>query len=684
MFGFSFKFNKNQVLVSSGILLLGLVMAVGNGLKWANDEDRALHDYRTDRIKNVTLIKSEVQTKLESVYQGLRSIANLPNIRTIDRYGKNLGPTDQESIIQIYNFLHSSVSISEIYIVPGSFEPEKIDPTTGSLEEPILMFDDAVAAHEEGEANGEPEKYTTTAEAMAKEEVEIYEYRYLKTQIAMFKKNYATLNSFPDMHPPILASTALLTCDNSEFDQTHNDIDRTGIILSIPFYGPDGNFKGTVSAVVRLNILAAMLPKIGGDGGYALVNQNYNLAILSDGFKPSPSLLHHINSAQADPARLVSVVDSIKLNDPTGDWNLWVGEDDSIYYQTIGYKMVILNRWVGYGLVVFLTLIGLIGYYFSQKSLRAVEIKNREISEQAKATQDLMTEQLKQKDKESERHDKLLSLTGDFEVSIQSMVTQVVSAAEQMVSGSNSLNQVASMTLQQSQGVSDASQTAADTSVKVQVAAEELAASIRDIRDQAVKSHVVTEKATQQTKITSQLMSELASETSQIGEILTFINGIARQINLLSLNATIEAARAGEAGKSFAVVASEIKQLADQVNQATDKISQNIGTIQDASEKSVKAVSIVEEIIGQVRQHVEAVASAVEEQSAVTQEITAHIATTVTNAKDISVRIEDLTQGAATTGSTADQVLQSANGLHSSSADLQKQVTEFLKNVLHV
>jgi len=180
---------------------------------------------------------------------------------------------------------------------------------------------------------------------------------------------------------------------------------------------------------------------------------------------------------------------------------------------------------------------------------------------------------------------------------------------------------------------------------------------------------------------TTEMVGSLASAAEKIGEVLRLIGAIASQTNLLALNATIEAARAGESGRGFAIVASEVKVLAQRTAEATKEISAQIAGIQTATRDSASALQDIGGTIGRLAEIAAAIAGAVEEQHATTQEISVSVRQAANGTSQVASSILDVNNGAAKTGAASGHVLSSARLLAAESAKLRLEAGKFLQTV---
>ena len=238
------------------------ILAVGSAAIWFCVE-KSDYEYRSslDSFRKAWEAEAkdaaaEASYALAHIYQNIRTISLLPSVRDIDRHGANIDADARLSIQQIYNNLASNVAVSEVYIVPVDLDPERIDPATGKLEEPILMFDELILAAVRNDLDNKDRKSFEGVEAAEEaEEIEIYEYRQLKQQLAWFRERYSTVDQINGMHVPFINGEEVITCDNTEFDKSGVEADRTGIIFSVPFYSRDGHLKGSISAIIRSRAL---------------------------------------------------------------------------------------------------------------------------------------------------------------------------------------------------------------------------------------------------------------------------------------------------------------------------------------------------------------------------------------------------------------------------------------------
>ena len=189
---------------------------------------------------------------------------------------------------------------------------------------------------------------------------------------------------------------------------------------------------------------------------------------------------------------------------------------------------------------------------------------------------------------------------------------------------------------------------------------EELAASSKEIAEQIQRATSVTRTAVDKARSTSELMSQLSDTAKAVGDIVTLINGIAEQTNLLALNATIEAARAGEAGKGFAVVASEVKDLANQASKATENISSQIDAIQSVAGESVTAIGEIDGAIREIDEVSSSVASAVEEQNVVTSDLSATMQQVAGTVGQMSDGVREVAESAKSMDAATDSLRAAA------------------------
>jgi len=181
----------------------------------------------------------------------------------------------------------------------------------------------------------------------------------------------------------------------------------------------------------------------------------------------------------------------------------------------------------------------------------------------------------------------------------------------------------------------------------------------------------------QQVNETAQAVAALGEKSQEIGQIINVINDIADQTNLLALNAAIEAARAGEHGRGFAVVADEVRQLAERTTKATEEVGKSIREIQEETQLAVKrmeqgreqvtkgvdlanqAGAALDEIVTgatKVSTEISDIAAAAEEQSATSEEISRTV-------EQVSTVSRQNAEGASQAASAATQLSANAEEL---------------------
>ncbi|MEQ8333145.1 methyl-accepting chemotaxis protein [Nisaea sp.] len=282
---------------------------------------------------------------------------------------------------------------------------------------------------------------------------------------------------------------------------------------------------------------------------------------------------------------------------------------------------------------------------------------------------------------EADRIRSMNELADRFETSIGHVVETVSSEAASVEQTAQSMTVLAGQAMQQSETVAHSAQSATENVQNVAASTEELSSSISEISRQVAQSNSLSSEAVVQADQTNTRVESLATAAAEIGEVVMLIQGIAEQTNLLALNATIEAARAGEAGKGFAVVASEVKSLANQTAKATEDIGSKISDIQSATTEAVTDIKKIGQMISNLNEIANGVAAAVEEQSAATQEIAGNIQQASAGTQEVSGAIAQVTDATGQTGTSSSEVLVASEKLRGEADKLNKEISQFLTSI---
>jgi methyl-accepting chemotaxis protein len=268
--------------------------------------------------------------------------------------------------------------------------------------------------------------------------------------------------------------------------------------------------------------------------------------------------------------------------------------------------------------------------------------------------------------------------------SVAAAGTQLSASAEQMSKGAGQqaerAHQVATASEEMSQTVEDIARNASSIATTAAQAAgsakdggKTVEAAVKEVREIADR---VDESASH--------ITSLAALSKKIGDIIGIINEIADQTNLLALNAAIEAARAGEHGRGFAVVADEVRKLAERTTGATSEVSNIIREIQD---KVGSAVSSIEQVSSKVDRGVDlsskageelgTIVKGVEELQTMVQQIATAIEEMSATSDQISKDIESISGISGETSRASDEVLNASGELSRLGSGLQGIARQF-------
>ncbi len=279
------------------------------------------------------------------------------------------------------------------------------------------------------------------------------------------------------------------------------------------------------------------------------------------------------------------------------------------------------------------------------------------------------------------RQDRIDQLIADFRGNIGEIRKTLDSQLGILQSSSSMLGRIAEEASHGANVAGSATSESSENVAQVANAASELTAASREISTQVHKASESVTEAMNVAERADQDVSSLATLAERIGAIVDIINSIAEQTNMLALNATIEAARAGDAGRSFAVVASEVKTLAGQTAKATDEISAQVQAIQQATQQAVSSIRTITNQVSEIQGRTTAIAAAVEEQEASTLEISRAIALASEGSEQVAGSVSTMVQSVEKTNVEAGQLRSISDLIADVSGNLTRTVDGFLQGV---
>ncbi|MEM7703331.1 MAG: methyl-accepting chemotaxis protein [Pseudomonadota bacterium] len=306
----------------------------------------------------------------------------------------------------------------------------------------------------------------------------------------------------------------------------------------------------------------------------------------------------------------------------------------------------------------------------------------RERSEQAEKEIREQREREREREEAEERRVALIAnVASSFERTVGEVVGKVASASSELHTTATRMAETAETAAGRTGELTDSMSEANAGATSAAAASDEFALSIGEISRQASSSSELARLATDATSEADTTISALSASADEVGQVVELIQTIAQRTNLLALNASIEAARGGEAGRGFAVVASEVKELAMQTSRATEKVAEQIRTMQDTTGASVSALRSIANQVKELESTAVSIACAVDQQSVAGQDLARSIDLAANGTQKVAEHIDDVRELSLSTGAAAGQVLTSANELDQQASTLKAQMQAFLEKV---
>jgi methyl-accepting chemotaxis protein len=214
---------------------------------------------------------------------------------------------------------------------------------------------------------------------------------------------------------------------------------------------------------------------------------------------------------------------------------------------------------------------------------------------------------------------------------------------------------------------------------EVSVAMNEMTNSVGAMAERCRRELAISTEADEKARSVRANMERLGASAQEIGKVVDLIQSIAKQTNLLALNATIQAASAGAAGRTFVVVADEIKALAHQTADATEQIRTGVGDMQSNADVATASTAGIAQIVSEMHVISEAIADSVDHQSQTFATISKHVDGADRAAALIAKRVGDVAGSIGEMAATMNGMSESAEQSAQQSIEIRTAAGDLAK-----
>ncbi len=287
-------------------------------------------------------------------------------------------------------------------------------------------------------------------------------------------------------------------------------------------------------------------------------------------------------------------------------------------------------------------------------------------------------EMQRQRDERVARREALIA---DFDSRVRALLGQLGGAVDDLHGASTVMLENARRTSDQTAQLSATAEDASGRVHSMSQAIGEMTGAFRSIGAEIAQTAEAATAAARTADTAADRISGLSRAAEQIGAVVDLIAQIAAQTNLLALNATIEAARAGNAGRGFAIVAAEVKALAERTAKATEEIGGHVAGVQAETGSAVDAIRAIHGAIRRIDAASSGVAAAMEQQQSASDRIAHTVDQTSGGTRRISDGIATVAGIAVDTGTRAQTVSGLVDRLRAERDVLETGVQDFLAAV---